>query len=97
MLVTFDCWCNFGKGDSGESYVEVEITEEEYARLKEAEDSGEEFCDCEAVADIYKKVYALAEADATADLRAAGILEDDEEAGDVYYIGVNYPWFGNGE
>ena len=100
MLVTFDCWLSFGKGNSGDSSVEVEITEEEYARLKKAEASGEAFGECEAVADIYDRVYAIAEAAATEDLIEADILDDEDEdedeyesAGDVYYIGVNYPWF----
>ena len=93
MLVTFDCWCNFGKGNSGDSFVEVEITEEEYERLREAEASGEDFDECEAVADIYERVYAIAEEEATEDLINADILEDGEEAGDMYYIGINYPDF----
>lgn len=33
MLVTFEYWYSFGKGDYGESSIEMEITEEEYARL----------------------------------------------------------------
>lgn len=93
MLVTFDYWLSFGKGDSGEAYIDVEITEEEYAKLKEAEDSGEEFNECAEVADIYSHVYKAAEEDATCTLRAEGLLKDDESASDLYPIGVNYPWF----
>lgn len=97
MLVTFDYWLSFGKGDSGEAYIDVEITEEEYERLKEAQEICYDFDECEAVADIYNRIYELAEEDATRDLRAEGILKDDQRASDLYPIGVNYPWFGEEE
>lgn len=93
MLVTFECWCNFGGCHSGDSEIEMELTKEEFERLREAEASGVDFCDCEAVADIYERAWTLAEEDATENLSDADMLEDDEEAGDLYDIGVNYPDF----
>lgn len=91
MLVTFDYWVSFGKGDSGDSYIEMEVTEEEYARLQEAQESGEDFSMCESVEDLYERAYALAEKDATIDLREAGWLEEGKTAGEVYSIEVCFP------
>lgn len=88
MLYPFECWCNFGGGDSGDSYIEMEVTEEEYARLEAARKSGKEFSKCEEVADLYDRAWDLAEEDATDNLRMADILEADERAGDLYSIGV---------
>lgn len=92
MLMEFDYWLSFGKCDSGEGYFEMEITEEEYERLKKAFMSGEEFYKCESVKDIYDRAYNLANKEATSDLTAEGILEKGKEADDIYPIGVNYPF-----
>ena len=91
MLVTFGYSLCFGKGDYGESYVSVELTEEEYARLKEAQESGEEFINCKSVADIYNKVYDLADEDATDDLISVDMLEEGEKASDLYSLIVYFP------
>ena len=92
MLVTFDYTLCFGKGDYGESCVEMEITEEEYERLQKAQESGEEFVVCKLVEDIYERAYNLADEDATQDLIAADMLdEDDEKASELYPITVYYP------
>lgn len=91
MLMTFDYSISFGRGDGAESYVEMEITTEEYERIQAAKKSGEDFSDCETVADIYKRVYELADEDATQDLRDAEYLEEDEKASELYSIVVEYP------
>lgn len=91
MLFAFDYSISFGKGDSGESYVEMEITEEEYARLKAAKESGEEFIYCKSVEDIYNRVYELADEDATEDLIDVDMLEEGEKASDLYSLIVYYP------
>ena len=91
MLVTFDYTLSFGKGDSGESYIEMELTEEEYARLQEAQESGKDFIDCESVADIYDRAYALADDEATYDLIAADILDKGKRASELYPIEVYFP------
>ena len=88
---TFTAYCTFGKGDSGESYVSVELTEEENARLKAAMESGEEFIKCESVEDIYSRVYDLADEDATDDLISVDMLEEGERASDLYSLIVYYP------
>ena len=92
MLETFDYTIHFGKGDAEESYIEMEITEEEYERLKEAYESGEDFYDCESVKDIYDRAYELAEEEATSDLIAAGILDQDRRASESYPIEVYFPY-----
>ena len=93
MLETFDYALFYGKGDVGESYIEMEITEEEYERLKKAHESGEEFMDCESVADIYNRAYELADEDATNELIAAEVLDKKhKKASELYPIEVYYPY-----
>lgn len=92
MLAQVEYWYSFGKGDYGESYFEMEITEEEYARTQAAEETGEEFEECEDVADIYRRAYELADEHATDNLTADGILENGMRAGSAYPITVRYPW-----
>lgn len=91
MLVTFNYSVVFGKGDAADSYIDMEITKKEYARLQEAQESGEEFEDCELVEDIYDRVYELADEDATQDLRNEGYLDEDEKASEMYSIVIDYP------
>jgi hypothetical protein len=92
MLASVEYWYSFGGGDYGESYFEMEISDEEYRRIQEAEESGEEFDECEAVADIYKRAYKLADEDATGNLTADGIIEKGMRAGSRYPITVRYPY-----
>lgn len=91
MLVTFNYSIIFGKGDGAGSCVEMEITEEEFERLQEAQESGEDFEDCELVADIYERVYELADEDATQDLINEDYLEEGEKASESYPITIDYP------
>ena len=91
MLVTFDYSLCYGKGDYGEAYIEIELTEEEYARLQEAMESGEEFYECESVKDIYDRAYELAEEEATCDLISEGILDQGRRASESYPIAVYFP------
>jgi hypothetical protein len=91
MLVTFEYWYSFGKGDYGESSIEMEITEEEYERLQKAEETGDEFYACKMVEDIYNRAYELAEEDATNTLIEEGILDQGRRASEMYPIEVCYP------
>ena len=96
----FPAWCRFGKGDSGESIVEYELTDEEAARL-EAAAADEEiyyagFSESADLADIYKKVYAAAVFQITDELMDSDFLEDldrdkDWKADDTFAIGVEFP------
>ncbi len=91
MLVTFEYSLCFGKGHYGESYIEMELTEEEYERLQEAMESGEDFYECESVKDIYDRAYELAEEEATCSLISEGILDTDRRASEMYPIEVYFP------
>ena len=91
MLVTFDYSLCYGKGDYGEAYIEMELTEEEYERLQEAQESGEDFIDCELVKDVYNRAYALADEEATNDLISADVLAKNKKASDLYPIEVYFP------
>ena len=91
MLITLDYTVCFGRGDYGESYIEIELTEEEYERFQKAQDSGDDFCDCELVQDIYERAYELADEDATQDLLDADMLDEGEKASELYSIVIDFP------
>lgn len=91
MLLTFNYSIIFGKGDAADSCVEMEITDEEYERLQEAQESGEDFEDCELVEDIYERVLELADEDATQDLFNEDYLEEGEKASELYSFVIDYP------
>lgn len=99
---TFVAYCTFGKGDSGETYVDVELTDEEVERLiKYGTDPDvywNGFSNCEELEDIYKKVYAVALDQITEELREWGDWVDEDDANnpdwkadDLYACGVNFP------
>ena len=96
---TFPAWCMYGKGDSGESYVDVELTDEEAERLVEYGTQPDvyygEFSECEELADIYKKVYAIAVKQMTEEINEWGDMDErsdpDWKADDSYPCGVNFP------
>lgn len=102
--VEFPCYTNFGGCDSADWEIEVELTDEEYARLESAlqdidiEYPDVEFYENKELQDIFKKVYALAVEQATAD--ALFYNEDLKEkygndktwrADMLYSINVEYP------
>lgn len=100
MLVTFNCSMMNGTGDGTDWDIDVDITEEEYERLKSAKTSGKDFDECEDVADIYNRIYDIANDDATEDLidndeEFQEYYEEDEtsKASDFYSISVDYPYF----
>ena len=92
MTMTFLFGCN---GNDWEE--DVEVTDEEYARLERAYKEGTDFYRCEAVKDIYDRVWDIANQSATASLLEfdediAKKYKDDEnfKASDLYYITVEY-------
>lgn len=92
----FLAWCRFGRGDSGETYVEVALTDEEIDRMAAQNKEEGTFEECEAVRDIYDRVYEAAVNQITEELREAdkmgmAYLEEGQRADDVYAIGVNWP------
>ena len=96
---TFTAYCTFGKGDSGETEVEVELTDEESERLikygTQPDIYYKEFCRCKELEDLYKKIYAIAIKQMTEEVRDFG--NDDHtddpnwQVDDTYACGVNFP------
>ena len=99
MLVTFNCTLMYDRFGGDDWDIDVNITEEEYERLKKAHNTDVEFRDCDSVKDIYKRIYDIANDDATENLLEYDeyFQEEHEEnedlkADDLYSIGVNYPY-----
>ena len=96
---TFTAWCRFGKGDSGETWIDVELTDEEAERLvhygTQADIYYDGFSECEELEDLYKKIYAIAIEQMTEEMRDFG--EDDccddpnWKVNDTYACGVEFP------
>jgi hypothetical protein len=98
MLVTFNCTLNCGL-DGSDWDMDVDVTEEEYERLKKAEESGKTFWECEEVRDIYMRVYDMANESATEDLKDydedfCERYEEDEslKADDLYSVNVHFSY-----
>lgn len=98
---TFVAWCNYGKGDSGESWIEVELTDEESAKLlhygTQADIYYKGFSTCKELEDLYKKIYIIAVEQMTEEIREFGDLDEkcaedpDWKVDDTYPCGVNFP------
>ena len=98
---TFIAYCTYGRGDSGESYVDVELTEKESKKLIKYGTNPDiyynDFENCEELKDIYDKVYAIAVEQMTDELRDFGDLDDEYanvpnwKIDDLYHCGVNFP------
>ena len=103
---TFGGWVEFFRGDYGNTPVDFELTDEEYAAVMrhieannkpwdaDDEDSEEDeylaFCDCEDLQDLYDRVLAATEAQIRAELE-----EENEEARRLY--GADAHLHGNGD
>lgn len=92
MIFTFLFGCN---GNDWEE--DVEITEEEYARLNKYYNAGKDFCRCQEIKDIYERVWDIANQSATESLLEfdediADKYKDDDtfKASDLYQITVQY-------
>jgi hypothetical protein len=98
---TFIAWCRFGKGDSGETEVDVDLTDVEAEMLisygTKADTFYNGFSECEELEDIYKKVYSIAIDQMTEEMRDFGELDEEElnnpnwKVDDSYACGVNFP------
>ena len=99
---TFPVVCSFGKGDSGDTYVTVELTDEEADRIiqycAQPDNYYSDFSDSEELADLYHKIYELGVDQCTDELRENGDWLDEEDiedpdwrADDLYSIWVNFP------
>jgi hypothetical protein len=92
MDMTFLFGCNDGEWEE-----DVDVTEEEYERLRRSYASGKDFYEDESVRDIYKRVWEIADKSATSSLLAYN--EDIAEkygkdpnfkASDLYQIHVQF-------
>ena len=96
---TFTAYCTFGKGDSGETEVEVELTDEEAERLIKFGTQPDiyygGFSRCEELKDLYKRIYNLAVDQMTEETRDFGdddhALDPDWKVDRTYACGVNFP------
>ncbi len=60
MIVTFGAYVHYGKLDSSDYEVDVDVTEEEFRRVIESAKTHDRFSEDDSVKDIYDKVYAAA-------------------------------------
>jgi hypothetical protein len=98
---TFTAYCTFGKGDSGESWVDVELTDDEAERLEKYGTQPDiyynEFYRCEELKDLYNKIYDIAIDQMTEEMRDFGDLKEkyandpNFKVDDLYPCGVNFP------
>jgi hypothetical protein len=97
----FTAYCTFGKGDSGETEIEVELTDEDAERLVKFGTQPDiyynGFSRCKELEDLYQKIYALAVDQMTEEMRDFGDLEKkyandpNWKVDDLYACGVNFP------
>lgn len=102
-IFTFPAWCNYGGGDSRDSWVEVELTDEEAERLIAYGTQPDiyydsDFGSCEEISDIYQKVYAAAVDQMTDEILCYDDSLDDEYRNDpewradsLYQCDVRFP------
>lgn len=100
--ITFISYCTFGKGDSGESYVDVELTDEEYATLIEFGTQPDiyynGFNKCSELRSLYDRIYDIAIKQMTEEMKDFGELDaqylndPDWKVDDLYPCGVNFPF-----
>lgn len=102
----FGAWVSFGKGDSGETEFDLELTDEEFERMealrKTPADEREEFRNCKALNDIYKKAYEAAVSLITFEQIEYAEYEPDDwdeevkgrpwRADDTFPVTVTVPW-----
>lgn len=93
---TFIAWCSYG---TEETEIEVELSNkdakklERYGRQPDIYEDG--FANCEALEDIYKKVYEIAVAQMTEEIREYGdddhLDDPDWRVDNTYECGVEFP------
>ena len=98
----FTAYCTFGKGDSGETEIEVELTDDEAERLIKFGTQPDIYYNgfylCKELKDLYSKIYALAVEQMTEEMRDFGDLEEkyandpNWQIDDLYPCGVNFPF-----
>lgn len=99
---TFPAWASFGKGDGGETSVEVELTDGEAKRLvfygTQADIFYEGFSKCTELEDLYARIYSIAIEQMTDEMREFGDSDDEEindpnwKVNNTYACGVEFPY-----
>ena len=86
ILVTFKGYVSYGKLDSVDYDVDVELTKEEYERLKASCKDHWRMSDDETIADIYNKAYQAA-----LELDIEVMREDEEMLAEkmAWYLGID--------
>lgn len=95
ITLYFPCWLLPYNGDWEEA---IEVTDDEYERLKKAFLTGEDFIYCEEVKDIFDRVYEIVVESATDSLlsynedisKEYGRIEN-WRADNLYQIGIRFP------
>lgn len=101
----FGAWISFGKGDSGETAFDIDLSEEEVERMETLRNmpanDRPEFQDCEWLSDIYKKAYEAAVTQITVEQLDYSEYEPDWDeakegrpwrADDDFPVTVTIPW-----
>jgi hypothetical protein len=96
---TFIAYCTFGRCDSGETEVEVELTDEEAAKLIKLGTQPEIFYNgfsrCKELEDLYTKIYNIAVDQMTKEMIDFGSEDHSDnpawQVDDDYACGVNFP------
>lgn len=98
---TFPAYCSYGKCASGESWIDVELTDEEAEKLikygTQSETFYNGFDECEELEDLYDKIYEIAVEQMTDEILFDDWLDDEYRndpewrADDLYSCGVNFP------
>ena len=99
---TFTAYCRFGKGDSGETFLDVELTDEEAEELlhygTQTEIYYNGFSHCEELKELYQKLYTLAVEQMTEEMKDYGDLEEEYvnnpnwRIDEIYPCGVMFPF-----
>ena len=98
---SFIAYCTFGKGDSGETLIDVALADEDANRLvqygTQADYYYKGFANCEELKDLYSNIYELAVKQITEELRDTSWLDEmessdpDFRADYVYNCKVMFP------
>lgn len=86
MKTTFRAYVSYGKLDTVEYEVDVDISEEEYRRVAESAKTHMRFSEDRDVGDIYEKAYQAA---LRLDIKVLRDLPDELNEKMAYYLGIN--------
>lgn len=100
--ITFPAFCRFGKLDTGETQVEVVMTDEEAEKVialgTQPDVYYKGFQSCEELKALYDRIYSIAVVQMTEEMRDFGDLEEEYASDpswkidDLYPCGVNFPF-----